>query len=118
MKSETVSVRPYAPESDRVRKTREKLIARLNAQDLLVTGKTLQDTKEKIQSQFSRSASSRERVEDKPFGKVFSQGVGVQNAGPKVTAIMERVQKEFDLQQEVLKQHFPPMTIKPLETDS
>jgi len=120
MSDEISSVRCIAKESDRIQKARQKLLARWDEEAKFINTEALSVIKEKIKNQYHRNTPIRTRIEtaDKPL-RLFAQGEGVQlTAGPKVRAVMERVQQEFDQQREVLDKYFPPMTIKPLETDS
>jgi hypothetical protein len=109
-----------AQESERIQRARAKLLARWGEENKLISRESLDQVKEKIKSQYHRNTPLRTRIEGegKPL-RLFAQGEGVQTtAGPRVRAVMERVQQEFDQQREVLEKHFPPMTIKPLDTDS
>jgi hypothetical protein len=109
-----------AAESIQVKRTRDKLSARLTAEKQLITGTTLAKVAELIRAQHSRNISLQETsvINKKPLS-LYAEGVGVKTvAGPRVLAIQERVQKEFVQQQSEYQKYFPPMTIKPLESDS
>lgn len=109
-----------AKESDRIRRAREKLLAKWGEEEKLINTQAIETIKEKIKNQYHRNTSLRTRIEqeEKPL-RLFAQGEGVQTtAGPRVRAVMERVQQEFDQHKEVFEKHFPPMTIKPLDHES
>lgn len=112
--------RRIARESDRIKRAREKLLARWNQEEKMISPEALDTIKEKIKNQYHRNTALRTRLEmeEKPL-RLFAQGEGVSTKiSPKVRAVMERVSLEFEQQKEALERHFPPMTIKPLETDS
>jgi hypothetical protein len=114
------SVSRLAKESDRIRRAREKLLARWGEEEKLINRDALDAIKEKIKNQYHRNTPLRTRFEQEGKSlRLFAQGEGVQTtAGPRVRAVMERVQQEFDQQREIIEKHFPPMTIKPLEVES
>lgn len=111
--------RRIAKESDRIRRAREKLLARWGEEEKFINQEALDAIKEKIKNQYHRNTPLRSRIEQEKPLRLFAQGEGVEvMAGPRVRAVMERVQHEFDQQRELLEKEFPPVTIKPLETDS
>ena len=112
--------RPLARESDRIRRAREKLLARWDEEEKMINREALEAIKEKIKNQYHRNTPLRTRIEQEGKSlRLFAQGEGVQTtAGPRVRAVMERVQQEFDQQREIIERHFPPMTIKPLEIEN
>jgi len=96
--------RMIAKESDRIKRAREKLLARWNEEAELTGTEAIDAIKEKIKNQYHRNTSLRTRLsnDEKPL-RLFAQGEGVQvTAGPRVKAIMERVRKEMEQQKAIL----------------
>lgn len=103
--------RVMAKESDRIKRAREKLLARWDEEDRFIGGEAIEVIKEKIRDQYHRNTALRTRLSDaeKPL-RLFAQGEGVQvTAGPRVKAIMERVRKEMEQQKAILDQAIPPV---------
>lgn len=102
--------RAIAKESDRIRRAREKLLARWDEEKQLIGGEAIEAIKEKIKNQYHRNTALRTRLSDadKPL-RLFAQGEGVQmTAGPRVKVIMERVRKEMEQQKAILDKALPP----------
>jgi len=105
--------RRFAKESDRIRRAREKLLARWNEESKLISPEALSEIKEKIKNQYHRNTGIRTRVTevDKPL-RLFAQGEGVQvSASSKVKAVLERVKQEFQQNKEAMDRHLgvPPV---------
>jgi hypothetical protein len=104
--------RMIAKESDRIKRAREKLLARWDDEARFMNGEAIDEIKEKIKNQYHRNTSLRTRLSDegkKPL-RLFAQGEGVQvSAGPRVKTIMERVRKEMEHQKIVLDQNCSPI---------
>jgi hypothetical protein len=102
--------RVIAKESDRIKRAREKLLAKWDNEARLISGEAIEEIKEKIKNQYHRNTSLRTRLSDnaKPL-RLFAQGEGVQvSAGPRVKAIMERMRKEMEQQKLVLDANAVP----------
>ena len=98
--------RVMAKESDRIKRAREKLLARWDEENRVIGGSAIEEIKEKIKNQYHRNTALRTRLSDteKPL-RLFAQGEGVQvSASPRVKAIMERVRKEMEQQKAILDQ--------------
>ncbi len=104
------SRRRIAKESDRIRRAREKLLARWSEEDKLISQEALDEIKEKIKNQYHRNTSIRTRLleGEKPL-RLFAQGEGVQmDASPRVKAVLERVKQEFLQNKEAMDRLIAP----------
>ncbi|HEX2582674.1 MAG TPA: hypothetical protein VHL30_00985 [Chlamydiales bacterium] len=105
MINEKISSRRIAKESDRIKRARKKLLARWNEEEKWMSPEAIDEIKEKIKNQYHRNTAIRTRIEgsSKPL-RLFAQGEGVERtAGPKVTAVMDRVKKEFQQNKEAME---------------
>ena len=110
MIEEKLPGRRIAKESDRIKRAREKLLARWNEEDKLMSREALDEIKEKIKNQYHRNTGIRTRINEseKPL-RLFAQGEGVQTkASSKVNAILERVKQEFQQNKEAMDRHLNP----------
>lgn len=92
----------FAPESGKIKKAREKLILKLEAEKKWITPELIRSTKEKISQEYHRNMHERLQLppEEKPL-RLFAQGEGVKiKASARVGAVMERVLREFEQQKE------------------
>jgi hypothetical protein len=106
MIDEKKSTRRIAKESDRIKRARQKLLARWNEEEKLISPEAIDEIKEKIKSQYHRNTAIRTRIEGEKPLSLFAQGKGVQmSAGPKVKAVMDRVKQEFQQNKEALERH-------------
>lgn len=113
MLEDKIPSRRIAKESDRIKRAREKLLARWGEEEKLVSLEAIEIIKEKIKNQYHRNTSLRTRLseEGKPI-RLFAQGEGVQTlVSPRVRAVMERVKQEMEQQKEIFEKNLiPPST--------
>jgi hypothetical protein len=110
MIDEKIPSRRIAKESDRIKRARQKLLARWSEEEKLMSREALDEIKEKIKNQYHRNTAIRTRVIEggKPL-RLFAQGEGVQmTAGPKVKAVMDRVKLEFQQNKEAMERTLNP----------
>jgi len=114
MIDEKTSKRRIAKESDRIKRARQKLLARWDQEQKLISPEAIDEIKEKIKSQYHRNTAIRTRITEgeKPLS-LFAQGKGVQmSAGPKVQAVMDRVKLEFQQNKEAMERHLADSCLK------
>jgi hypothetical protein len=108
MIDEKIPTRRIAKESDRIKRARQKLLARWSKEEKLMTVEAIDVIKKKIQNQYHRNTTMRTRVTEggeKPLS-LFAQGEGVRmTTSPKVKAVMDRVKLEFQQNKEALERH-------------
>lgn len=105
MLDEKIPSRRIAKESDRIKRAREKLLARWGEEEKLISHEAIETIKEKIKNQYHRNTPLRTRLSDegKPL-RLFAQGEGVQTSvSPRVKAVMERVRQEMEQQKVVFE---------------
>ena len=96
MMKEKIPSRRIAKESERIKRARQKLIARWSEEEKLISPEAIDEIKEKIKSQYHRNMGMRTRIEGEKPLSLFAQGKGVQTSvGPKVKAVMDKVKREF-----------------------
>jgi hypothetical protein len=97
--------RRFAKESDRIKRAREKLLARWDEEAKLMSPEALNEIKEKIKNQYHRNMGIRTRIteSEKPL-RLFAQGEGVQmTASAKVRSVLERIKQEFQQNKEAME---------------
>jgi len=107
MGEEKIAGRRIAKESDRIKRARQKLLARWDEENRLMSQEAIDKIKEKIKSQYHRNTKLRTPILEtgKPL-RLFAQGEGVQmTAGPRVKAVLDRVIQELQQNKEAVDRH-------------
>lgn len=101
-----MKTREIAPESPQVQRAREKLVARWEEEQKMLTPEALHRVKETVRAQYARIQSDRVAVPGK-FGKHYE----VQGMSGKVGAVLNRVKADIIQQKQLLEL---PRIIRPV----
>lgn len=92
-KSVGESKKMFAPESEKIRKVREKLLQQWAKQDSQITAQALSQTIEKIHQWISSNSMDRVPLKNKEI-KLFDQNQNAASLSRKIQSIAERISRD------------------------